>query len=258
MKNHTVEVTDELLACYLEGRLTEAEKAAVEKYLSEHEDAIDAVVLARYAMGYKHVKRRFYAFGLMAFLLLGALAFLIWRLMTPLQMKVNVMEDAAYTVPALPFEGGMLQCEYAGNALQCIPVNAENRTVFLNDIPYRLKGSRVHLVFEADGYQTLDTVVKAQSAVELRIRRNNDLGVVFGRVCDFVTGQPLEGASVSLLDYATTTDSSGQFRIEIPFDQQDKTQRVLIVKEGYQTWDAIYRPSATEPWLITLEKGETR
>lgn len=254
MKKDPNEITDELLACYLEGKLSAQEKAAVERYLSEHEDAMDVVILARYELGYKRTKRRFYAYGITTLVLVACLALLFWRLLTPLQMKVNITEDRTYAVPSLPFEGGTLECEYAGNALQRIAVGPDSPTVFLNDIPYRLKGSPVHLVFEAEGYQTIDTVVKAQRGVELCIRRNNDLGVVFGRVLDFYTNQPVEGATVSLLDFAVTTDAMGQFRIEIPFDKQDKTQRVLVFKEGYQTWDELYRPSATEPWLISLEK----
>ena len=250
-----MEITDELLACYLEGKLTANEKAAVERYLSEHEDAMNAVMLARYELGFKRLKRRFFIYGIAALVMVGCLALLLWRLLTPLQMKVNITEDPSCSIPALSFEGGTLQCEYVGNALQTIPVGPKNRTVFLNDIPYHLKGSRVHLVFEAEGYQTIDTVVKAQCAVELCIRRNNELGVVFGRVCDFENGQPIEGATVSLLEFTTVTDALGQFRIEIPYEKQDETQRVLVAKEGYQTWDELYRPSATEPWLITLEKG---
>ena len=254
MKRDTNEITDELLACYLEGKLTANEKAAVERYLSEHKDAMDTVILARYEMGFKRIKRRFYAYGIAAMVLVACIALLVWRLLTPLQMKVNVTEDRTFAVPSLPFDGGTLECEYAGNALQCIAVGPDQSTVFLNDIPYRLKGSPVHLVFEAEGYLTIDTVVKAKRSVELCIRRNNDLGVVFGRVLDFDTTEPVDGATVSLLDYAVTTDALGQFRIEIPFDKQDKTQRVLVSKQGYQTWDELYRPSATEPWLISLEK----
>ncbi|MBO6024826.1 MAG: carboxypeptidase regulatory-like domain-containing protein [Bacteroidales bacterium] len=254
MKRDPNEITDELLACYLEGKLSAQEKAAVERYLSEHEDAMDVVILARYELGYKRAKRRFYVYGITALVLVAGLALLFWRLLTPLQMKVNITEDRTCTVPSLPFEGGILECEYAGNALQRIAVKSDSPTVFLNDIPYRLKGSQVHLVFEAEGYQTIDTVVKAQRSVELCIRRNNDLGVVFGRVLDFETNQPVDGATVSLLDYSATTDANGQFRIEIPFDKQDKCQRVLVSKDGYQSWDELYRPSATEPWLISLEK----
>lgn len=254
MKRNPNEITDELLACYLEGKLTDQEKAAVERYLSEHEDAMDAVILARYELGYKRTKRRFYVYGVTALVLAACLALLVWRLLTPLQMKVNITEDRDYAVPSLPFEGGSLECDYAGNALQCIAVGPDSPTVFLNDIPYRFKGSPVHLVFEAEGYETIDTVVKAQRSVELCIRRNNDLGVIFGRVLDFETNQPVEGAMVNLLDVAVTTDAMGQFRIEIPFDKQDKAQRVLVTKEGYRAWDELYRPSSTEPWLISLEK----
>ena len=254
MNENKIEVTDELLACFIEGKLTGNEKAAVELYLSEHKEAMDAVILARYETGFKRVKRRFYFWGILALLLVGFIAFLVWRSLTPLQMKVNITEDRAYTVPSLPFKDGTLECEYAGNALQRITVSSDNPTVFLNDIPYRMKGSPVHLVFEAEGYQTIDTVVKAQRSVELCVRRDNDLGVLFGRVLDFETGQPIEGATVSLLDYAVTTDALGQFRIEIPYDKQDKTQRVLVTREGYRSWDELYRPSATEPWLISLEK----
>lgn len=254
MNGKNNKITDELLACYLEGKLTDQEKAAVEHYLAEHDDAMDAVILARYEMGFKRTKRRFYAYAIPALTLVACLALLVWRLLTPLQMKVNVTEDRNYAVPSLPFEGGTLECEYAGNAVQRIAVSPDNATVFLNDIPYRMKGSPVHLVFEAEGYQTIDTVVKAQRSVELCVRRDNDLGVLFGRVLDFETGQPIEGATVSLLDYAVTTDALGQFRIEIPYDKQDKTQRVLVTREGYRSWDELYRPSATEPWLISLEK----
>ena len=254
MRNDKMEITDELLACYLEGKLTANEKAAVERYLSEHEEAMDAVMLARYELGYKHSKRRFVAFGVLVFVLLGCLALLVWRLLTPIQMKVNVAEDKAFAIPNLPFKGGTLQCDYAGNALQRITIHPDNPTVFLNDIPYHLKGNPVHLVFEAEGYQAIDTTVKAQRSVTLRVRRNNDLGAVFGRVSDFVTGQALEGATVTLLDLTATTDATGQFRIEIPFREQDEAQRVTVAKEGYRLWDELYRPSATEPWLISLEK----
>lgn len=255
MKRELMEITDELLACYLDGKLTGEEKAGVERYLAEHDEAMDAVIQARYAMGFKRVKRRFYVAGVVALVVLACLAFWVWRMLTPIQMKVNITEDTRYAIPALPFEGGVLECDYAGNALQRIAVGPESRTVFLNDIPYRFKGRPVHLVFEAAGYQPIDTLVKTTASVTLAIRRNDDLGTLFGRVTDFETGLPVEGATVRLLDLQATTDAAGQFCIKIPFGQQDEAQRVLVTKEGYLPWDELYRPSATEPWLVSLEKG---
>jgi hypothetical protein len=80
------------------------------------------------------------------------------------------------------------------------------------------------------------------------------LGVVFGRVVDFETEQPIENATVTLQDMTVQTDAFGQFRIEIPFAKQDKTQRVQVTKEGYQVWEGMYRPSLADPWYIPLEK----
>ena len=254
MNKDKLEITDEMLACYLEGKLAGEEKRAVEAYLSANKEALDTLLMARYEIGFRKVRRHFYAYGIIGLVMAACLALLLWRLLTPIYMKVNIMEDKTYCIPNMPFDGGMLECEYAGNALQRISVGAETPTVFLNDMPYRLKGNPVHLVFKAEGYQTIDTVVNAQRCVELRIRRDNDLGLVFGRVCDFESGLPIAGATVHLLDLQTVTDAMGQFRVEIPFEKQDEAQRVMVSKEGYRTWDELYRPSASEPWLISLEK----
>lgn len=185
-------------------------------------------------------------------LLIGGVGYYLWRVSTPLQMKINVTEDKNYSIPSLPFVEGILQCEYADNAVQTLKVGADNATVFLNEIPYKYRNSDVHVVFEANGYQTIDTVVKVQKSLNLNLKRNNDLGVVMGRVTDFETEQPIEGATVTLQDMTVQTDAFGNFRIEIPFAKQDKTQRVQVAKDGYQVWEGLYRPSPTEPWYVVL------
>ena len=199
-------------------------------------------------------KLRFYILGILALLLLGGIGYYIWRVSIPLQMKINVTENKDYSIPSLPFTEGTLQCEYADNAVQTLKVGADNATVFLNEIPYKYRNSEVHVVFEADGYQTIDTVVKVQKSLNLNLRRNNDLGVVFGRVVDFETEQPIESATVTLQDMSVQTDAFGQFKIEIPFAKQDKTQRVQVTKDGYQVWEGFYRPSPTEPWYVVLSR----
>ena len=199
-------------------------------------------------------KIRFYILCIVALLLLGGIGYYVWRVSTPLQMKINVTEDKSYSIPSLPFTEGTLQCEYADNAVQTLKVGADNMTAFLNEIPYKYRNTDVHVVFEADGYLPIDTVVKVQKSLNLSLKRNNDLGVVFGRVVDFVTEQPVEGATVTLQDMTVLTDAFGQFKIEIPFAKQDKTQRVQVMKEGYKVWEGLYRPSATDPWHVVLMK----
>lgn len=199
-------------------------------------------------------RRRFYVVGVLALLLVGAVSFGLWRMATPLQMRVNISENKEFSIPALPFQQATLRCEYADNAAQTAKVDANNSTVFLNEIPYKYRHSDVHVVVEADGYVSIDTVVKVQKSLNLSLKRNNDLGVVFGRVVDFETEQAVEGAIVTLQDFQVQTDVFGQFRIEIPLAKQDKTQHVTIAKEGYQLWEGLYRPSATDPWYIVLMK----
>lgn len=201
-------------------------------------------------------KTRFYLIGILVLALLGLAGYWIWRVSTPIVMKVNLTEDTAYSIPALPFEKGTLRCEYADNAVQTFTVTADNSTVFLNDIPYKYHRSNVHVLFEADGYQLIDTVVPVQKALSLNLRRNDDLGVVFGRVVDYKTGQPVVDATVVLRDITSVTDEYGQFRISIPFAKQDKSQRVQVMKEGYEVWEGIYRPSQTEPWHVVLVEGK--
>ena len=200
-------------------------------------------------------KSRFYVIGLLALLLLGGIGYYVWRVSTPLQMKINVAENKEYSIPALPFQKGVLYCEYADNAVQTIDVGSDNATVYLNEIPYKYRNSEVHVVFEAEGYQHIDTVVKVQKALNLSLKRNNDLGVVFGRVVDFETERPVESAAVMLQGLSTRTDAFGQFRIEIPFAKQDKTQKVTVTKEGYQVWEGMYRPSTSEAWYVVLMKN---
>lgn len=201
-------------------------------------------------------KVKFYLLGFLLFALLGCAAYFIWRLSTPYQMRVNIIEDKAYSIPKLPFEKGVLYCEYADNAVQTFPLTTESNSVFLNDIPYKYRNTRVHVIFEADGYLPIDTLVPVQKAFSLSIRRNNDLGVVFGRVTDFKTERPVVDATVRLQDMEIKTDAFGQFRIEIPFEKQDKAQRVQVFCEGYAVWEGYYRPSSIEPWNISLVENQ--
>ena len=275
MNNGNVTITDEMIACYLEGKLTEAERAAVEAYLAENEEAMDDFVMAKTELAYSEMikrlvsegilldekiqrrrKIRMYVVGGVVLAIVAAVSFWIWRISTPLHMKVNLTEDPAYSIPRLPFSKGELRLEYADNPVQTFPLNAENKTVFLNDIPYQYRNSQVHVVFEADGYERIDTVVPVQKAFGLVLRRNNDLGVVYGRVTDFKTETPVANALIRIQDMETRTDSSGQFRIEIPFEKQDKAQLVEVRGEGYPLWEGYFRPSSTEPWVIMLGENQ--
>ena len=48
-----MQITDELIACYLEGKVTDEERKAVEAYLSENEEEMDILFAARIEMAYQ-------------------------------------------------------------------------------------------------------------------------------------------------------------------------------------------------------------
>ena len=48
-----MQITDELIARYLEGKVTETERKAVESYLSENEEEMDLLFAARAEMAYQ-------------------------------------------------------------------------------------------------------------------------------------------------------------------------------------------------------------
>ena len=53
MKNEPMPITDELIACYLEGKVTDEERKSVEACLSENEEEMDILFAARAEMAYQ-------------------------------------------------------------------------------------------------------------------------------------------------------------------------------------------------------------
>ncbi len=53
MSNESIHITDELIACYLEGSVTEPERAVVEAFLSDNKDALETVFIARAELAYQ-------------------------------------------------------------------------------------------------------------------------------------------------------------------------------------------------------------
>ena len=65
MNNDRIEITDEMIACYLEGNLSEAERAAVEAYLAENEEAMDDFVMAKTELAYSEMIKRLVSEGIL-------------------------------------------------------------------------------------------------------------------------------------------------------------------------------------------------
>jgi hypothetical protein len=193
----------------------------------------------------KVVKYAVYYFLLPLMVLVGALA--IYNFYQPGDLTVTVRE--ADPVPGLPYTKGTVAIRY-GDKTDTREIATE--TIF-KEIPSKYKRGDLKLLFTAEGFVPIDTVVNAGDPVQLIVRRNNALGVIFGQVRD-ESGRPVEGVTISVTDIIATTDYGGRFRVDIPRAKQAVEQRLTAFKAGYQPWDFTGTPSETQEWKILLTR----
>jgi len=283
MSNKLQKMPDELLARYLDGLADENEKQLVKAYFMSNEKALEEAVEASRAMAFQKmaaerfsdmayelmvrrlvrdgiidgnaIRKRRWAY-LSALFATLVLAFVIcWMIFKPLDIKVNLVEDTEFSIPSLPFESGNVSYSINANEPVKVSVNRENMTVLIENISFKDKCKKLHLVFESIGYQTVDTVVKIRKSLELPLRRDNSLGLIFGNVIDEL-GNPVPNAKIIVQDIETQTDSVGNFRLDIPFAKQMESQRMQINKEGFEFWTGTYRPSNTYGWNVMLHRKQ--
>jgi hypothetical protein len=145
----------------------------------------------------------------------------------PFNLTVTVREGRK--IPEVPFDSGTVILQYAGKIeKQKITGEAEFKHI---DGHYKNKPAQI--VFEARGYQKVDTIVSLSNTLVLQINRDNSLGEILGRVID-EKNRPVAGATASVQDISVPTDANGMFRIQIPIEKQKEIQLVTVAKPGYR------------------------
>ncbi|MDD2576394.1 MAG: hypothetical protein PHV76_02700 [Bacteroidales bacterium] len=190
--------------------------------------------------------------AIIIFLILCISVFYLWRFFTPINMRISLLEDKNYKIPSMLFEKGVLSLSYANMQEEKYNLSSDTKSIVSNDINYKYKNEKAHIVFSAKGYQTIDTVIKINKTINLPLRRDNSLSIVFGHIIDASTNKPIEGVSLFLQDISTKSGALGKFEIDIPFNKQFPSQRLIAQKKGYQRWVGTYQPSQTNPWEIVL------
>lgn len=176
-----------------------------------------------------------------------------WWFLNPINMRISLNEDPQYKIPSLPFEEGKLTFSYADMKTQTFNITKEKMAFVVSEIDQKYHGSKAHIRFEANRYQTIDTTITIQKEINLTIRHDETLSRIFGTVISSKNGLPVSNVQVNVQDIKTTTDKSGNFIIEIPVSKQNRTQTLKAYKEGYQLWSGTYEPSLTNGWDIVLE-----
>jgi hypothetical protein len=140
-------------------------------------------------------------------------------------------------IHSLPFEGATVSLECAGrkeirtvsekgkDSLICFPLHSKH---IFNDLK---------LVFESDGYRTIDTVISWQKEIVLPLYRDDSYTRVEGIVYDFDNYLKIPDAKVIINDtFEIWTNDSGYFRYDIPLQYQTTRGSIRIEKESYQTY----------------------
>ena len=182
-------------------------------------------------------------------IIVAVLAFFAVHYYTPGTATVR-LDDL--TPSTLPFRGADVTLQYSDKS-ETLHLDKLTDEVLFKEIHSKHMGGDARLTISAEGYVTVDTVVRLSKSMTVGIRRDQSSALVFGTVKD-EDNRPLEGVTIQVLDLETTTDHAGNFRLAIPTEKQKEEQRVTAYKEGYQLWDFTSPVSDKIPWKIILKR----
>jgi len=199
-------------------------------------DFIDVPKIIHYAV---------YFFLLPLLVLVGSMtAFYYYQ---PVDMTV-MMKEVRF-IPGYPFREGQLILTY-GNKSETLQVEKE---AIFKQIPSRFKNESLKLTFTSPGYETIDTLIKAGHFIELHIKRDNSLAIIFGTFRDD-NMDPISDVLITVKDLQTKTDKNGRFRIEIPPNKQEPEQNLTASKKGYKFLSTRSTPSQINSWDLILHR----
>lgn len=163
-----------------------------------------------------------------------ALALVYW-FMIPVRVSVSIKDEPSQ-LPGME-RGVLMVCgsEYS--------VDGPDTTLVLSDLPgyYRMRTTPLH--FSADRFYQEESVPLRigpglSQKVTLQLHRDASFAIFAGFVYDGdhddYSAFPVEGATVEVGSFQTTTDAQGAFRLEIPLADQREVLPINIQKQGYQ------------------------
>ncbi len=157
--------------------------------------------------------------------------FLIYWFAVPVSLTIE-LRDANHNNLPMPEEAYI---EVAGRKYS---IASFDQSVVIDDLPgyYRLRD--VELRFAATYYndivEPIPLTAGISNSVAIALSRDDSFGTYAGVVLDD-NGIPIEGVTVDVEGVTATTNSQGEFHIDIPVENQSPTKRVVISKDGYVT-----------------------
>ncbi|MEO1808733.1 MAG: hypothetical protein AAFU33_28270 [Bacteroidota bacterium] len=192
---------------------------------------------------------RIFLFVLVPVLALGGAYW--WSISQPFDLKVLIENQTPN--PYLTDSTGTLILTYGGKLE--VKNNIRHEAIF-EEIPAKYRSEKLRLQYKARGFVEVDTVFPFTESILIPIYRNDELAVLAGYVSDFVDATDFLSDVIVCIDgcCCDTTDQTGRFHIDIPFDKQKPKQRIKIIKEGYQSRDYTETINKGDPIQTYLKK----
>lgn len=151
----------------------------------------------------------------------------VWFYNQPFGTRISYVDEGKNAT--LPYVDGHVMLILDNDTLKDAVNDIAEATEFQN-IPRKYYGRDVEMVFSAYGYMDVDTTICLNSAVFLSVYRNPE---TYGMVCGIVLNTddaPEPNAQIRILDYQTTTNGDGKFRLLVPLEAQHSAEDGYIVK----------------------------
>ncbi|MEM6698639.1 MAG: hypothetical protein AAF599_09610 [Bacteroidota bacterium] len=175
---------------------------------------------------------RLFLFVAVPLLAIGGTYFWYQNKIAQQPLNIKVIIENTTPIPELPEPKGTLNLFY-GNQ----PHPKENITTeaIYENIPTNNKGETLRLQYQAEGFVPVDTLFAFTKSIHLRVRRNDDLAFLNGRIIEEGLSPQvgIEGVKITINCCTVKTDSAGYFKFKIPLEHQRPKQQITISKKGY-------------------------
>lgn len=172
-----------------------------------------------------------------------------WKHNQPFNMTIQLSEKAPINKRlSFPVDGGVLYVTYGGRTDSLI-VDGLNKSYYLREVPAKYLGSDITAKLKLYGFNIVDTVMPLQKTIALALRRNDAYGNLHGYVAN-ADDRRLPHATVQVLSYTTQTDADGNFKLAIPFADQQEEYSLTATYQGTAITEMVYPISEI---LITIK-----
>ncbi|RYE51140.1 MAG: TIR domain-containing protein [Sphingobacteriales bacterium] len=173
--------------------------------------------------------------------LLVVLLFVLNENRKPFDAGITVIPDQLSNInPNYPaFEGGDLSL-YIGDKVERQKV-IPNQAAHFQQLPFSFDKKKIRAALEAKNWKLLnDSFIVVKGGAQLSIVPDGKLGTVYGNVRD-ANGNPVDNCLIKIdTDTLTSTNSSGDFRIVLPYSMQKQQYMLFISKDKFQSQKLDY------------------